>query len=119
MQHYGTLEPPPFRVPLYIHAKSPREKILQKNHKHGLRPKQLNKNKYTSKNKGPPQATIACPRPKLNSVRFDDPYDHIHHMDHNHEKTHLIDTQEQDMENNEAEQDELYDEKNDELINEE
>ena len=43
--------------------------------------------------------------PKLYSVQFDDPYDHIHHMDHNHEKTYLIDTQEQDTENNEVEQD--------------
>ena len=37
-------------------------------------------------------------------------------MDHHHENTHLIDTQEQNMENNEVEKDELYDEKNDYLI---
>ena len=40
-------------------------------------------------------------------------------MDHNHENTHRIDTQEQDMGNNEVEQDELYDEKNYGLITEE
>ena len=119
MKHDGTLENPPFRVPLYIHAKAPREQLLRKNQKHGLSPKQLNKNKDTSKNTGPPQATIDRPRPKVNSFRFDDPYDHIHHMDHNHEKTHLIDTQEQDMENNEIEQDEFYDKKNDNSITEE
>ena len=33
-------------------------------------------------------------------------------MDHHHENTHLIGTQEQDMENNEVEQDEFHDEKN-------
>ena len=33
-------------------------------------------------------------------------------MDHHHENTHLIDTLEQDMRNNEVEQDELHDETN-------
>ena len=55
----------------------------------------------------------------MNSVWFDDPYDHIHHTEHTHEYTHLVDTQEQDMENNGVEQDEFYEETNDELINEE
>ena len=36
--------------------------------------------KNTSKNTGPPHATIDRPRPKVNSVQFDDPYDHIHHV---------------------------------------
>ena len=40
-------------------------------------------------------------------------------MEHTHENTHLLDTQEQDMENNEAEQYEFYEKKNDELITEE
>ena len=39
-------------------------------------------------------------------------------MDHNHENTHLIDTREQDMENNEVEQDELYNNTNDKFITE-
>ena len=59
MQHDGTLENCPFRGPLYIHANSPREQLLQNNHKHGPSQKDFNKNKYTSKNTGPPQATIS------------------------------------------------------------
>ena len=37
-------------------------------------------------------------------------------MDHNHENSHPIDTQEQHMKNNEFELDELYDKTNDYLI---
>ena len=40
----------------------------------------------------------------MKSVQFNDPYEHIHHMEHNHENTHLIGKQEKDMEINEAEQ---------------
>ena len=50
-----------------------------------------------------PQSTIPLPRPKVSSVQFYDLYDHIHHMEHTHEDTHPIDTQEQDIENNEVE----------------
>ena len=84
MQHDGTLENCPFRGPLYIHEKAPREQLLQKNHKHGSRPKDSNKNKYTFKNTGPPQATIPITIPKENSVHFEDPHDHIHHMNNHH-----------------------------------
>ena len=105
MQHDGTLEPPPLRRPLYIHVKLPREKTLKKNHKYGSWPKDFNKNKYTSKKSGPPQATITRPLSKAKPVRFEDPYDHIHHMENHNENTHLIDTQEQDMENSDVEQD--------------
>ena len=115
----GALENPPFRRSLYIHAKAPREQLLQNNQKHGSRPKDSNKNKYKSKNTGPPQVTIACPRLKVNPVQFYETNDHIHHMEHTHENTHLLDTQEQDMENNEAEKYEFYERKNDELITEE
>ena len=97
-QHDGKLYNCPFVGPLYNHAKAPREKLLQNNHKHGSRPEDLNKNKYASKNKGPPHATIAFRCPKVNSVQFDDHYDHINHMDHTHENTQLVDNQEQDME---------------------
>ena len=62
---------------------------------------------------------MIAPRPKVKSVRFDDPYDHICHVEHTHEDTHLIYTQEQDMENNEVEKDECYEETNDYLITEE
>ena len=104
---------------MYIHAKAPIEQLLHNNHKHGSRPKYFNKNEDTYKNTGPPQATTSLPRPKVNSVQFDDSFDHIYHMDHNHENTHFIDTQEQDMENNEVEHDALYYEINDDFITEE
>ena len=80
-----------------MHEKSPREQQLQNNHKHGSRPKEFNRNKDKSNNTRPLQYKISLSRPKINSVRFDDPYEHIHHMENTHEYTHLIDTQEQDM----------------------
>ena len=86
-----------------MHSKAPREQHLQNNHKHGSRPTDFNKNKDKSKNTGPPQEKIPRPCPKANSVQFEDPYDHIRHMDHIRENTHPIDTQEQFMENNEFE----------------
>ena len=97
MQHYGTIENHPFRGPLYIHSNSPREKILNNNNKHGPSTKDINKNKDKSKKIGLTQEIITRPRPKSNSVLFGDPHDHIHHMDHHYENTHLIDTQEQKM----------------------
>ena len=97
MKHDGTLENCPFRVPLYIHVKAPIEQLLRKNHKHVSIQKDFNKNNDTSKNICPLQAKIACPCPKLKSVRFDDSCDRIHNMDHNLENNNLIDTQEQDM----------------------
>ena len=56
--------------------------------------KGLQKEQRYIKNTVPPQEKISHPRPKVNSVSFDDPYDHIHHMEHYHENTHLIDAQE-------------------------
>ena len=91
---------------MYIHAKAPRGQLLQNNHKHGSRTKDFNKAKINTK-KGPPQDTIARPRLKLNPARFGDPYDHVHHMEHTHEDNHLIDTQEQDMENNKFEEEKI------------
>ena len=49
MQNDRTLKDFPFRGPLYIHEKAPREQILQNNHKHGSRRKDFNKNKDTLK----------------------------------------------------------------------
>ena len=66
MKYDGPIENLLLRRPLYVHTKSPREQPLQNNHKHGSRPKEFNKNKNTSKNIGPPQATIPCPIPKAN-----------------------------------------------------
>ena len=51
---------------------------------------------YTPQNTGLNQDKIAYPHPKVNSVRFDEPYDHINHMENTHKDTHTIDTQEQD-----------------------
>ena len=45
------------------------------------------------KNRVSTQAKIALRNPKLNPVQFDDPYDHIHHIEHTHKYNHLIDTQ--------------------------
>ena len=104
IKHDGKLDNCPFRGPLYIKKKAPREQLLHKNHKHVSQPKDFNKSTDTSNNKGPNQATIACPRPKVNSVCFEYLYDHINRMDNTHEDTHLIDTQEQDTEDTEVEQ---------------
>ena len=90
MQSDVTLYNCPFRGPLYIHKNSPREQLLHNNHKFGSRPKDFNKNKYTSKNTCPTQAKFARPRPKMNSVQFDDPYDRINPTENTHEYTHLI-----------------------------
>ena len=92
MQHSGKLENFPFRIPLNIKKKEPIEQLLQNNHKHGSIPKYFNKKTDTYNNTGCPEATIACPVPKVNSVYFEDPYDHINPMDNPHEDTHLIDT---------------------------
>ena len=73
MQNDGSLENCPFMVPLYMHEKAPIEQLLQNNHKHGSQTKDFNKNKYKSKETGPPQATITKPRQKVSSVRFDEP----------------------------------------------
>ena len=93
MQHDGTLDSCPFTGPFYIQEKAPTEQFIHNNHKHRSRPKDFNKKKDTSKNIGPPQAKISRPRPKVNSVQFYDPYDHIHHMEIAHEDTHIFDPQ--------------------------
>ena len=49
--------------------------------------------KNTYNNIGSPQATISCLHSKVNSVHFEDPYDHINPMYNTNEDTHLIDTQ--------------------------
>ena len=44
----------------------------------------------------------------MNSVCFEDPYDHINPMDNTHEETNLIDTQRKDIEDSEVEEKELF-----------
>ena len=87
MQHDGTIENPPVRGPLYIHAKEPREQLPQNNHKHESMKKESNKSKDKYKKTGPPQAKIPHPRPNANSVQFEDPYGHINHMKNHHENS--------------------------------
>ena len=55
----------------------------------------------------------------MNPVRFDDPYDRIHHIKNILEYNHLIDNQEQDMENTDVKKNEFYEDTNDDLITEE
>ena len=73
MQHDRKLETRPFTVPFLIKKKSAILKPPQNNHKHGSRTKDFNKNTDTSST-SPPKAKIACHRPKVNSVRFKDPW---------------------------------------------
>ena len=55
----------------------------------------------------------------MNSVRFEDPYDHIGPMYNTHKGTHLIDTQEPDIDDAEVEIEELFEDKNYNFITEE
>ena len=91
MQHDGKIETCPFRRPFFTKKNEGREQLLHNNHKNGSRTKDFNKKSDTS-NTSLPQAIIACNKPKLNSVRFEDPYDHINPMENNYDKTHILDT---------------------------
>ena len=73
-----------FRGPFFINKKTAREKLLQNNHKNGSRPKEFNKNTDKS-NTDPPQDKISCHQPKVNSVRFEDPYEHINPTENTHD----------------------------------
>ena len=55
----------------------------------------------------------------MNSVYFEDQYDHINPMENTHDYTHLIDTKEQNKEDSEDEQEEWFEEKNGNKITEE
>ena len=73
-----------------VHKENPaREQLLQKNYKNVSQPKDFNNNTDTS-NIDPPKATIARHLPKVNSVRFEDPYEHIDPTENTHEYTHII-----------------------------
>ena len=103
MKHDGKIETCPFRGPLFTNKNSGREHIPQNNHKNRLLLKHLNKNKDTS-NTSTNLDKISSHRLKVNSICFEDPYDHINHVDNTHEYDHLIDTQEQNREDYEDEQ---------------
>ena len=93
MQHDIKLETYPFIGPLFINKKESTEHILQNNHKHGSITKDLNRNIDTSIS-GPSKYTLVRHKPKVNLVRFFDPYDHINPMDNTNDETHLVDTNE-------------------------
>ena len=94
IQHDGKLETCPFRVPFFISKKTAREQIPQNNHKYGSRPKDINNNIDASIS-GSPKDTIDWHGPKVNSVYFEDPYDHINPMDNTNVDTHLADAHEE------------------------
>ena len=118
MQNDVKLENFLFRGIFSIKKKSAIEKLLKNNHKNRTRPKYFNKNTDTSK-KATPRAEISWHQPKLNSVRFEDPYYHTVHMYNTHEYTNLIFLLEKNIEDAEVEQEELFEDKNDNMITEE
>ena len=106
IQHYVKLEYCTFRGTFFIKKNSSIEQLPQKNHKNGSRPKYFNKNTDTY-NTASSQAAITRHWTKLNLVRFEDPYYHIKPMDDTHEYTHLIDTQEKNIEDAVVEHEEI------------
>ena len=84
------------------------EKTLHKNYKHGSWPKDFNKSKDTPNNTDNTKAKIACPCQKVNSIRFEEPYENINYTENTHADTHLVDTQEKYIEDAEVEQEELF-----------
>ena len=101
IQNDGKLETCPFRGPLFINKRLSREQLLKNNHKNGSQPKYFNKNSDTS-NTSTTHEKIAHHRPKVNSFRSEDPYDHIHPIENIHDDTHIIDTKEQNTEYDEV-----------------
>ena len=100
-----------------------KEKVIQRTtppeqYQKRITKKDFNKNNDTS-NTAPPQARIYHHRPKVNSVIFEYPYESINPMGYTHKYNNLIDTQEQDIENSEVEKEELFEDKNENLITEE
>ena len=59
------------------------------NNNHGSIPKYFNNNIETSSS-GPPKATFAHHKPKVNSVWFVDPYDLINTMDNTNDEIHFV-----------------------------
>ena len=80
MLHDRKLEAFHLRGPLFLNKKPAREHLLQNNHKHVSRPKDINNNFDTS-SLGITKATHVCNKRKLSSIRFDEIYDHINPME--------------------------------------
>ena len=93
MQHDGKLEHFPFGVPLFVNKNPARENLLHNNHRNLSIPKDFNKNTDTSSS-FPPKDTISCHKPKVNSVRFEDPYYQINHVVNTNDYNDLIDAHE-------------------------
>ena len=78
----------------YLSRKEARENKIQNNHKNGSRPKEFNKNIDTSIS-APPRDKFLRNKPKVNSVWFVEPYDHINTVDINNESTYLVNAHEE------------------------
>ena len=81
----------PLRGPLFIEKYRQRTAPSEQS-QNVSQPKGLNKNNDTS-NTYLPKATIDRHQPKLNPVRFKDPYGHINPTENTHEDTHITDAQ--------------------------
>ena len=88
-QKNGKLETCNFSGPLLKKKKADIEQLFQNNHRNGSRTKDFSKNTDKS-NKNTPQTTIYCNKPKVNSVLFEDTYDHINPMENTYDDTHLM-----------------------------
>ena len=84
MKNDRKLETCHFRLPLFLNKKPVWEQLFQKNHKNGSWPKDFNRNTDTY-NTSTPQDTIYFHWPKVNSVRFEEPYEYINPMSNSHE----------------------------------
>ena len=69
--------------------KSAKEQIIKNNHKNVSISNYCNMNIDTLIS-GPPESTFVCHIPKVNSVRFEDPYDHINPMCNNNYTNHIV-----------------------------
>ena len=75
--------------PLLIKKKATIEQLLYNKHKHGSRPKDFNNNFDTSRSR-PSKDRCAGHKPKVNSVQFFDPYDHINTTNNRNYTNHLL-----------------------------
>ena len=83
----------PFQGPIFINKKEAIEQLLQNNHKYGSRSQYFNNYIDTSRS-CPTKDSIALHTTKVNSVLFEDTYDHINLMENNNYDTHIVDSHE-------------------------
>ena len=82
---------------------------------HGQRTSKTN---YAYNNTSPTQATIDLHQPRVNSVSSGETYDHTKPMENTHQDTHIIVTQEWNIEDAEFEQEEIFEYTNENMTNE-